>query len=124
MIKGIKYESAVENWLKSKGNAIIARNFRTRHGEIDIIAADDEYIMFIEVKAKKSDDFGAPREVVDLRKQQKICKTAAIYLAENLHDLQPRFDVAEVYINHENDVISRINYIKNAFDFIELGANF
>lgn len=119
MIKGIKYENFVCQWLKSQENTIIMRNFRTRHGEIDIIATDGEYIMFVEVKAKKSHHFGTPSEVVDYKKQQKICKTAALYLSENFHDLQPRFDVADVSIFSDNDADLRINYIKNAFDFTE-----
>jgi len=119
MIRGLAYENAVENWLKSHKIKIIARNFKSRYGEIDIIAANVEYIMFVEVKAKKSSAFGTPCEVVDFKKQQKICKTAAIYLAENPQNLQPRFDVAEVYISPNDSIDLHINYIKNAFDFVE-----
>ena len=72
-------------------------NYRTRLGEIDIIAADCRYLIFCEVKLRKSADFAAAREFVDSRKQQRLRATALLYLSQHESELQPRFDVIEIY---------------------------
>ena len=72
-------------------------NYRTRLGEIDIIAADRRYLIFCEVKLRKSADFAAAREFVDSRKQQRLRATALLYLSQHESELQPRFDVIEIY---------------------------
>lgn len=101
--------------LREKGYDIYTANYRCRFGEVDIIAADDKYIIFTEVKTRSPGAIALPREWVDERKQERLVKTAALYLQKNPVDLQPRFDVVEVYLDKEHNV-ERMNHIKNAFD--------
>ena len=84
-------EAAAAAYLRKKGFRIEAMNYRTRLGEIDIIAADRRYLIFCEVKLRKSADF------VDRRKQQRLRATALLYLSQHESELQPRFDVIEIY---------------------------
>ena len=93
----------------------MSANYRTRLGEIDIIACDSEYIMFVEVKTRGESSIALPREFVDSSKQKKIISTANIYMSTFGCDLQPRYDVAEVYLD-KNGKAKEINYIENAFD--------
>lgn len=96
-------------FLKKQGIKIIERNYKNAFGEIDVIAKDKEYIVFIEVKTRTSDVYGAPSEAVDTRKRGKYLRIAQGYLAsKDLNDSPVRFDVIEV----ENDAI---NHIKDAF---------
>lgn len=90
-------ESAVAEYLRARGWRIIAAGWRCRFGEIDLIAENEMYIAFTEVKLRKNADFAPARASVDFRKQKKIKITAELYLAENPAECQPRFDVAEVY---------------------------
>lgn len=102
-------EDLVAEYLAKNGAEVICRNYRSRYGEIDIIATFNGFLMFIEVKKRKNTNFGLPCEFVTSTKQKKIIQTALYYLDENKTDLQPRFDVVEVYGE-------KINYIKNAFE--------
>lgn len=106
-------ESAVAEYIAEKGYIISARNFRTKYGEIDIIAENNDEILFIEVKTRADTSFGRPGEYVNHPKKRKIFITANIYLRSNGFGLKPRFDVAEVLTAGQN--ISEINYIENAF---------
>ena len=108
-------EDVAGRYLMSAGYKIRQRNFHSRHGEIDIIAADDKLLIFAEVKARSVGMLGQPCEAVSRTKQRKIIKTAQWYLLNCKIDreLQPRFDVIEVYINHSGK--HKINHIKNAF---------
>ena len=72
-----------------------------------------EVLCFVEVKTRAAASFGRPAEAVDIRKQQRILKTANVYLAQHPCDLQPRFDVAEVVL--DNGKCLELNYIENAF---------
>ena len=111
---GEKGESIAVKQLKKEGYKILERNYRTKLGEIDIIAEDGEVITFIEVKARKSEKFGTPRHAVTPAKQKKISMVALSYLKEkNQFDKRARFDV--VTINSESSN-STVNVIKNAFD--------
>lgn len=112
-------ELAVE-FLQKNGYQILKRQYRTRYSEIDIIArhddchgnCHDEYIVFIEVKYRRSLRFGYPRESVNLAKQKKIKQNALIYMANELkaeHNF--RFDVIEIV----DDGVVNITHIKNAF---------
>ena len=109
-------ESQVAEELRRKGYRILAANWRCRMGEIDLIATDGMYICFIEVKLRKDDSFAQAREFVDHRKQGKIKRTAQLYLATHPSELQPRFDVAEVYAPRGTETKSpKIIYLENAF---------
>ena len=110
--KGDSGERIAENYLKSKGYRIVDRNFRTREGEIDIIAANDGYLVFVEVKERSSDKYGYAAEAVGLRKQNKISQVASQYIKKYRYfDVNVRFDVIEVYFDEK-----RIGHIENAFD--------
>jgi len=109
-------ESIAFEYLCEKGYKIVATGFRSRFGEIDIIAESGEYLTFTEVKTRKSKNFAYAREFVDKNKQRKIIATAKFWLAKRKTNLQPRFDVIEVYAeNGENTESPEINHIENAF---------
>lgn len=109
-------EQLVAEYLRKKGWRIVEVNHRCRHGEVDVIACNRKYLAFVEVKLRKSDRFGQPREFVTAEKQRKLRATAELYLMNNPTSLQPRFDVAEVYaprgMNTPEPVIT---YLENAF---------
>ena len=107
-------EREAVKFLKKKGYKILETNFKTKFGEIDIIAKKDEYICFVEVKTRSTDEFGEPREAVDNRKQHKITSVAKYYIM-NHDDVLCRFDVIEVRYNKETKKITEINHIEDAF---------
>ena len=94
---GIWGEQQAADYLGQKGYEILERGYRTRYGEIDLIAADTRFVAFVEVKTRKDDSFSQARAFVDFRKMEKIRQTAALWLAESEIMLQPRFDVIEIY---------------------------
>jgi len=108
-------EIALE-YLKTKGYIIEATGFRSRFGEIDIIAKSKEYLIFVEVKTRKNANFAHAREFVSREKQRKLISTAHYWLLKRSTMLQPRFDVIEIYAeNGEQTVAPEINHIENAF---------
>ena len=108
-------EYFANKYISQNGYLPLEKNYRTKGGEIDIIAKDGDYTVFIEVKARKSIRFGYPREAVDYRKQIKIKNIANIYLSKNnKFNSHIRFDVIEVMLNTINEVKS-ITLLKNAF---------
>ena len=110
-------EALAAEYLRKKGCRIEAMNYRTRLGEIDIIAANRRYLIFCEVKLRKTADFAAAREFVDARKQQRLRTTALVYLSQHETNLQPRFDVIEIYGDADTPRSQRrINQIENAFE--------
>lgn len=96
-ITGAWGEALAAEFLRKRHYKILATNYRSRFGEIDLIAVNRRYLVFVEVKLRKSDRFANAYEYVDHRKQDRIRTTASIFLAENPTDLQPRFDVIEIY---------------------------
>jgi len=83
--------------LERRGYAILARRYRTRHGEIDIVACDGDTTVFVEVKARATAEFGTAAEAVTWRKQQRLASMARVYLARNgLIDRPCRFDVVAI----------------------------
>ena len=107
-------EDVAVSFLRSKGYSIIDRNYHSRYGEIDIIAQEKNFLVFIEVKTRKENSMVTAFEAVDTIKQKKIIKTAMIYLMNHKIDLQPRFDVIEVLIKKSGSV-KAVNQIENAF---------
>lgn len=104
-------------YLKKHGYQIIGRNYKVRTGEIDLIAANREYLVFVEVKMRKNDHFGEAKEFVGAMKQNRVRSAAMQWLALNETELQPRFDVIEIY----GDVGMPyrkldIRHIENAFE--------
>jgi len=90
-------ESLAAEYLKKKRYKLIAAGYRCRFGEIDLIVSDRKYLVFAEVKLRKTANFARASEYVDGYKQERLRKTASMYLAENPTRLQPRFDVIEIY---------------------------
>lgn len=105
-------EAAAARYLKQKGYTVVGQNYSCRFGEIDLIVRDDAFIVFVEVKTRKNEDFASAREYVTYAKQGRIRKTAMLWLGQNQTDLQPRFDVIEVV---GQGLRQRINHIENAF---------
>lgn len=110
---GEKGEKTAARYLKRKGYRIVEKNYSCRFGEIDIIAENRQYIVFVEVKARNSNSIAAPREFVDSGKQERIILTAQMYMLHHHSDKQPRFDVIEV--NTEKLLIGKIDHVENAF---------
>ena len=109
-------EQQAAEYLKKKGYEIVGLNYRCRHGEIDIIAKNKIFIVFAEVKLRRSASFAEAREFVTPAKQQKLIVTAGFWLISNPTELQPRFDVLEVYAPRGMDpAFMTINHIENAF---------
>lgn len=90
-------EELAARWLRKKHYAVLAMNFYCRMGEIDVIAADKKYIVFVEVKLRKNSDHGYAREFVTEKKQEKLRLAAEMWLLQNPTELQPRFDIIEIY---------------------------
>ncbi len=118
---GNKGEGFIAEYLKKKGYIISAKNYRTRFGEIDVIAENNDEILFVEVKTRKEGSLVRPYEYVNREKQRKIFVTANIYLQHNGFGLKPRFDVAEVFVGDNGSM--RLNYFENAFG-AEINENF
>lgn len=109
-------EQLVAAYLIQKGWRLRETNYRCRMGEIDLIAENHSYLIFVEVKLRKSTRFGQAGEAVDYKKQQRLRATAELYLAEHHTKLQPRFDVAEVYAPQGISTVNPgISYLENAF---------
>ncbi len=114
-MKGAWGEDAACGYLEGLGYRIVERNFRTRFGEIDIIAERGAYIVFAEVKSRKNARFAEAREFVTEAKQRKILTTAELWLSGHRTELQPRFDVIEVYGEENSPVKPCIKLFENAF---------
>ncbi|MDR1696228.1 MAG: YraN family protein [Endomicrobium sp.] len=93
---GFDKEKEAAKFLTKNGYKIIETNFNTKYGEIDIIAKHKKCLVFVEVKYRKSSDMGAPQEAVTFQKQQKIIKSAIVYLKQNHIRSDIRFDVAAI----------------------------
>ena len=107
-------EQAAIGYLRKKNYKIVEKGFRLFRGEIDIIAYDKKTLVFIEVKTRKSTDFGPPEESVTLYKQHQIKKVAQGYLARNKYqDIECRFDVISLIFNNKEQY--SIYHIQNAF---------
>lgn len=115
-IVGAWGEALAAEYLRKKRYQIIACGYRSRYGEIDIIAQNRRHLIFVEVKLRRSDRFAAAAEHVDLHKQQRIRTTASFYLSENETSLQPRFDVIEIYAPEGTATVSPvIRHMEDAF---------
>lgn len=114
-ITGNLGEDFAGNYFKRLGFTV-ERNFHSRYGEIDVIAQNEEYVIFVEVKTRSDGTTVAPWEAVDIIKQKKICLTASEYMMKYDCEKQPRFDVFEVW--QTDGRIYKFNHIPSAFDFI------
>lgn len=107
-------EERAKLYLEEKGYIVVEKNFRSPAGEIDIIARDGEWLVFIEVKTRRTTRYGYPAEAVDYRKQAKYIQTALYYLKKKrLLNCTYRFDIIEVRVGKQGNY--NINHITNAF---------
>ena len=90
-------EALACEYLRGRGCRSVACTYRSRFGEIDVIAEDRKFLIFAEVKLRKSAEYGAAREFVNARKQERLRQTALLWLEGHETRLQPRFDVIEIY---------------------------
>lgn len=110
-------ESLAAEYLRKKHYRIVAAGYRSRFGEIDLIAQNRKFLVFVEVKLRKTDNFALAREYVNAAKQNRIRTTAALYLSENPTELQPRFDVIEIYAPQGTETVRPvINHMEDAFE--------
>lgn len=111
---GKKGERVAVKYLKKLGFEIIECGFKAMRGEIDIIARENDTIVFVEVKTRKTNEFGSPVEAVDSRKQAQIKKIASIYISKRYRKFIPcRFDVVGIIVKEGGDY--EISHVRNAF---------
>ncbi|HBI93896.1 MAG TPA: YraN family protein [Terrisporobacter glycolicus] len=109
--KGKLGEEIALKYIISKGGKVIEKNYRTKIGEVDIIAKLNGELVFVEVKSRSNINYGYPSESVNYKKKRKITNVAKYYILDNsLENLSIRFDVIEIYFNEK-----KINHIVNAF---------
>ena len=109
-------EAFAAEYLRKKHYKLVAAGYHCRFGEIDLIVKDRKYLVFVEVKLRKSGEFAAAREYVDRKKQDRIRVTASMYLSQNPTSLQPRFDVIEIYAPQGMETIHpEIVHMEDAF---------
>ncbi len=112
-------ESLAVEHLKARGCKILAQNYRAGRGEIDIIVKDGQFIVFVEVKTRRSLKFGVPQASVTKQKQKQISKIALAYLqSKNFWDAPCRFDVIGIHLSYKFKLL-RLEHIENAFEFQE-----
>ncbi len=111
---GKEGERIAERYLKKKGYRLVERNYRSPVGELDLIVLDRRVIVFVEVKTRSQERFGAPLESVHRTKQHKMMKAALFFLSRHkLHHREARFDVIGVSFG---DGEPAVEHIENAFD--------
>lgn len=117
--RGKRAESLATRFLETKGFSILGRNYRTRYGEIDIVAEEQGEIVFVEVRSLGPRAGHGPEETIGRVKQQRICRAALAYLQQRGLESRPaRFDV--IAIREENPGSGmRIRHLRNAFDLLE-----
>jgi putative endonuclease len=115
-LSGAWGEALAAEYLRKKRYKLVAAGYRSRFGEIDLIVENKKYLVFVEVKLRKSGDFAAAREYVNRAKQDRIRVTASMYLSQNPTHLQPRFDVVEIYAPEgERTQVPQITHMEDAF---------
>ena len=115
-LSGAWGEALAAEYLRKKRYKLQAAGYSCKYGEVDLIVADRKYLVFVEVKLRKSADFAKAMEYVDRRKQDRIRATASMYLSQNPTDLQPRFDVIEIYAPEGTaTVCPEIHHMEDAF---------
>lgn len=106
-------EELAAKYMEDRGMVILARNYHSRLGEIDIIAMDMDILVFTEVKTRTNRKYGSALEAITKAKLLRILKTGEIFMRENdLLDLQMRIDAVEVYLETDE-----LNYFENVFPY-------
>ncbi len=117
---GVRGEDFAAKHLRRNGYKILVRRFRSHSGEIDIICRQKEWLVFVEVKARASDDFGAPSDAVDKTKQRHMSKVALEYLRLlGYPEVRFRFDIVEVILPPSSRKPTRLQIIPDAFEMSE-----
>ena len=107
-------ETAAARYLEKKGYEILNRNYRTCGAEIDVIVKKGETLCFVEVKTRRSGDFGFPEEFVDFRKRRKIIRAARVFSGRRKYaGMKIRFDIISVVYDGRK---VKIDHIENAFE--------
>ena len=115
-LSGAWGEALAAEYLRKKHFTLVAAGYRTRFGEIDLIVKDRKYLVFVEVKLRKTADFAKAMEYVDRRKQDKLRITASMYLSQNPTKLLSRFDVIEIYAPEGTATVNpEIRHMEDAF---------
>ena len=115
-IVGAWGEHLAAEYLKKKRYKLLGMNYKCRFGELDLIVADRKYLVFVEVKLRKSSSFAQARDFVDLRKQERLKTTASLYLSQYETDKPSRFDVIEIYAPEGMETKHpKINHLEDAF---------
>ncbi len=111
------FENLACEYVIRNGGRILERNYRALRGEIDIIAFDGRYLCFIEVKYRKSSEYGEPQAAVTFSKQRQICRISKTYLYSRFKslDIPIRYDV--IAVSGDEDAVT-VKWLKNAFDYI------
>lgn len=112
---GMLGEEFTAQRLQQRGYRILARNYHTPYGELDIIAATQKYIVFVEVKTRRDASMVQPEENVTPSKQKRLLRAALLYLQRHPTELQPRFDVAGVTME-PSGTVTGFHYLANAFE--------
>lgn len=121
---GDRGENAAAKFLKRKGYRVLARQFSTRWGELDLICLDGDCIVFAEVKTRRSDSTTRPGEAVDQRKQRHLTKAAMFWLKQNqLLEHKARFDIVAV-VWPDDSKQPQIEHFENAFEAADFGQMF
>lgn len=110
---GILGENAAADLLVKNGYAILERNYRVNHLEIDIIAFKEGFLVFVEVKTRSADFLVAPQEAVNNRKQSLIINAANGYIRRHKRTEEARLDVITVL--HKNGKVTNVTHIENAY---------
>ena len=109
-------EVKAAEYLQKKHYSLVASGFRCRYGEIDLIVSNKRYLVFVEVKLRKSNQFAEAMEFVDSHKQDRLRTTAEFYLSKYPTKLQPRFDVIEIYAPEGTETLRPvIHHLEDAF---------
>jgi putative endonuclease len=109
-------EIAAVDYLKQNGFSIRAQNWKTKFGEIDIIAENKDWIVIVEVKTRSNIVFGKPEEAVDFRKQRTLVNMADYYIRQFKIDKETRFDIITVLFSDENATITHLPSAFSPFD--------
>jgi putative endonuclease len=115
---GQRGERAAAKYLKRRGYKIVAQGSRLRPGELDLVAVDGRTVVFVEVKTRRSDQYGSPAEAVDLQKQRRLTRLAVTFLKRHgLLENPARFDIVSI-VWPEDQRRPQIEHIKNAFEAV------
>lgn len=112
---GKRGETIACTYLIQHGCRILARNWHSRYGEIDVIAANERHLIFLEVKTRAPNALVGPLEAVTPAKQRRLIQTAQLYLLAHPTNLQPRFDVMGIVLSRDGRTFLHFMYVKNAF---------